>query len=123
MMDYWLCPPKDTKFNLEGFMNSDYSSSAALQITACNNYTNINNVCASPEQIEELMLNSTNFSVNIFFTNPVINPNQKEYIDYYLEDNAYAIFSKNIAAQMKIFLADYLITSDNSYWPFESISQ
>ena len=69
------------------------------------------------------MLNSTNFSVNIFFTNPVINPNQKDYIDYYLEDNAYAIFSKNIAAQMKIFLADYLITSDNSYWPFESISQ
>lgn len=68
------------------------------------------------------MLNATNFSANIFFTNPVINPNQKDYIDYYLEEDAYAIFSKDTAAQMKIYFADYLITSDNSYWPFESNS-
>ncbi len=46
------------------------------------------------------MTNSTNFSFNIFFTNPVINPNQKDYIDYYLEDNGYAFFSKNIGSQI-----------------------
>lgn len=69
------------------------------------------------------MANSTNFVFSIFFTNPVINPNQKDYIDYYLEDNGYAIFSRDIGAQIKIFLADYLITSDNSYWPFSSLSE
>ncbi len=31
------------------------------------------------------------------------------------------MFSKELGSQTFIFISDYTITSDNSYWPFESI--
>ena len=58
--------------------------------------------------------------MNIFFTNPVINPSMKDYIDYYLDQQGLTIFGKNLGSQSHIYFADYTITSDNSYWPFKS---
>lgn len=57
------------------------------------------------------------------FVNPVLNPGQTDYIDYYLESLTQAIFSEFLSSDNLINYADYEINSDNSIWPFESINK
>jgi hypothetical protein len=64
------------------------------------------------------LASSSNFKFNFFFTNPVINPNEKDYLNYYLEEQAASLFSKNLGGQNTIFFSDYLIQNDNSILPF-----
>lgn len=54
------------------------------------------------------------------FSNPVINPGQTDYIDYYLESLSQAIFSETLGSDNLINYADYEIDTDNSIWPFAS---
>lgn len=86
-MDNWLCPPINTTFNLQGQYSSDLSNIGMITVTACNNYSNINNVqsvCATPDEITAYFANYTNILFGYLFSNPVLNPSQTTYIDYYL---------------------------------------
>jgi len=52
------------------------------------------------------------------YINPVINPNQQNFISHYVDGYDYLMFSKDTASRYWIRFADYTINSDNSIWPF-----
>jgi hypothetical protein len=43
-------------------------------------------------------------------------------MSYYLDDKTYAIFSKTSGAQNILYFADYSLTTDESFWPYEQKS-
>ncbi len=73
--------------------------------------------------IDELMRNKTNFYLSLQYINPVINPNEPDYMSYYLEGNDYVIFSATQGSEAWFFFSDYQITTDNSIFPFSQNSE
>ena len=57
------------------------------------------------------------------YINPVINPNQQNVINYYLESNDYVIFSSQIGSEAWVYFSDYTINTDDSIWPYAHNSQ
>ena len=57
----------------------------------------------------------------LYTINAVINPDQKDYIQYYLEDRNFLIFTKEMGLEMNLFYQDVTINSDVSIIPFEDI--
>ena len=56
------------------------------------------------------------------YINPVINPNQPNFISHYVDGNDYILFSKDTGSQLWLRFSDYTINSDNSIWPFTTNS-
>ena len=56
------------------------------------------------------------------YINPVINPNQQNFISHYVDGYDFLMFSKDTASRYWLRFADYTINSDNSIWPFKTNS-
>ena len=56
------------------------------------------------------------------YINPVINPNQQNFISHYVDGYDFLMFSKETGSRYWIRFADYTINSDNSIWPFTTNS-
>lgn len=50
--------------------------------------------------------------------NSIINPQEPEYIEYYLEDRQWIIFGSEMGAELDMYLTEIDITSDNSILPY-----
>jgi hypothetical protein len=59
--------------------------------------------------------------LTVYFTNPLINPENQEYLTYYLEDTNYLTFSSDYGAEALIYVDDYSISTDNSILPVSSV--
>lgn len=58
---------------------------------------------------------------DFYFTNPQINPDKKDYKQYYLEDMTYAIFGSDLGSETFLYFTDYTVSTDYSIWPFSNI--
>ena len=56
------------------------------------------------------------------YINPVINPNQPNFISHYVDGNDYILFSKETGSEYWLRFSDYTINSDESIWPFTTNS-
>lgn len=56
---------------------------------------------------------------SVYYINSVVAPDQKEPIQYYLEDKDYVYFGKNLGAANYIFISDYKVTTDYSIFPYQ----
>lgn len=54
------------------------------------------------------------------FINPILNPSEKDYLSYYLEDNNFIYFNNQTAEDEYLFAEEYTINSDNSLFVFPS---
>ena len=81
----WLCPALNSEFQLIGSQSSCQYKMTSVKLSICKNSTNYNN-CAPQTVIDDTLNQYPNFYFRIKFTNPVINPNQPDYIQYYVED-------------------------------------
>ncbi len=85
-IDYALCPPKGTKLNAQGRITSDIFSQFTVQINKCNTTANLN--CASdPMMAYAQQMSGGYFRVGMPMVTALINPGDKEYVKYYVEDN------------------------------------
>ena len=57
----------------------------------------------------------------LYFINPQINSDQKEYKKYYLEDMSYVIFGRTMGSESFLYFTDYTISTDYSIWPYQHI--
>ena len=120
-MNKWACLPLNQTIPLLGTPNSRNNSFLGLGIYPCNNATN-NNSCAPQKEIDRIFSQYGNFIVNMNYINPVINPNQPNFISHYVDGNDYILFSKDTGSQLWLRFSDYTINSDNSIWPFKTNS-
>jgi hypothetical protein len=60
------------------------------------------------------------FYFTLYYSNPVINSDRKDYKSYYLEDENYVIFGDSMGSLTYVYFTDYTINTDNSIWPFEN---
>ena len=58
---------------------------------------------------------------DFYFTNPQINPDKKDYKQYYLEDGSYIIFGRSLGSETFLYFTDYTVSTDYSIWPFEHV--
>jgi hypothetical protein len=93
----WLCLPLNVPISLRGSYTSPIYDVVQINVFPCQNDTQ-NGTCASQEEISNLFDTYGNFYLTINYVNPVINPNEQDYISYYIEGNDYVIFSETIGS-------------------------
>lgn len=72
-LDEWLCLSPGSILPLAGRYSSDLFKYGKLSVLTCANNTD----CASDDEISEyLRVNEGVITINLYFVNPVINPNQ-----------------------------------------------
>lgn len=58
------------------------------------------------------------FSLGMFYVNPLINAGEQVYLDYYFEDRNFVTFTKNLGSYSFARIQDYEIQTDESLLPF-----
>lgn len=92
----------------------------AIQASPCDNYTS-GGRCAPQADIDSLFTIHKNFYLNFNYINTVINPDQQNFMSYYVETTDYVIFSSTIGSESYLYFSDYTINTDDSILPFEHI--
>lgn len=89
--------------NLRNFEIRIYECNASLLSTRpCINQTVIDN-----------MINTVgSVSAILFYVNPLINPGDINYLDYYLDDTNFISFTKFQGAYTMVYVEDYVIETD-----------
>lgn len=117
-----MCPPLNTSINLYGKYSSEYASQYVITASACNNLTDPDRPCASPQEIQDLFTAYENyFYFDIYYTNTQINPDEKDYKKDYIEDESYAIFGSSLGSENFLYFTDYTVETDYSIWPYQHI--
>ena len=81
----WLCPPTGTILPVQGKFTSQVFKYAQLTISQCTaNSLYPGTTCKTSSDISSFITNNGQFTANIYFINPVINPADNNYISYYL---------------------------------------
>ena len=52
------------------------------------------------------------------YLNTILNPQQSAYKQRYVEDRAYSYFGPTLGSVITLQAADYVVTTDESIWPF-----
>ena len=118
----WLCPKKGYEVILKGKYASNESKQISIKIYPCKNTSFPLDSCASPGEITDYFLKKGDqMYFTFYFINVVINPNQANYVKYYLEDQSFIIFGSQIGTETYLYLSDYTISTDNSIWPYPNM--
>lgn len=90
-------------------------------MAACNSSNALfpNTSCHSSSDIQAFLTNNTQFTFNYYFVNTVINPNDKKFISYYLEDSNYFAFDNTLGVNANLFYTDYKIQTDTTFLPWQ----
>lgn len=116
----WLCPPLGTVIPLQGKFTSDSFKYAQLVISECtDNVLYPNTTCKSGTDITDFLSSNGQFTISIYLINPVLNPGDPSFINYYLEDSNYFSFDTYTGISANLFYNDYKVTSDNSIMPWQ----
>ena len=83
-----------------------------LSIRRCDNTTNSTRICDSETAVDNFFTSVGTVFVNLVFANPLINPGNTEYLDYYLEDKNFFTFSKTQGSYSIGELEDFAIETD-----------
>jgi predicted adenine nucleotide alpha hydrolase (AANH) superfamily ATPase len=63
--------------------------------------------CANSSTFTSALYNHETFKLNVYFANPIIDPSEKEYLDYSLEDTIYFEFTDMLGVRSHIFFSEY----------------
>jgi hypothetical protein len=120
----WLCPAVGAAFHLEGSYLGAAFSQYMVRVTACHNETDPDRPCAPQADIEAQSFHGKGFYYfNIYYSNPMINADQKDFISYYVEDRTYVMFGDSVGTESFLYFSDYTVTTDSSIWPYTSTQQ
>ena len=57
-------------------------------------------------------------TLNFYYLNTFLNPDQPNYKQQYFEGNSYAFFGPTLGSDISLEIADFEIITDESIWPF-----
>lgn len=117
----WLCPPDGTVVQLQGKYSSDMFKYYKIGVVACTAATAaaFNQTCATAAQITSFISANQAFQLNFYYVNTIINANNKDYIQLYLDDTNYFPFTITNGMNANFFLSSYKINNDESIWPIQ----
>jgi len=108
-----LCPKLNQKVNVGGKYISPVFSRIEASLYPCSNSTDPSRPCGPIERIDKIIDMFSTISFALGTINPVVNPDQKNYIVNYVEDRNYVLLSKgNLGLRTTIFMNEVTITSD-----------
>ena len=70
--------------------------------------------------INSIFANAGQLYANLLIINPLINPGNIEYIDYYIEDKNFVAFSNSLGGFAVGYAEDFTIETDESLLPFSA---
>ena len=94
-MSTWLCLPLNKTYAVAGNYISEIQKSLDITVSKCNNATDPSRPCATPAEIEAFLRSDSQFYWTPYFMNPLINPQNDNYLTYYLEDKWYVMSGYN----------------------------
>lgn len=83
-MNTWLCLPVNKTYTVSGNYISEIQKSLDIIVSKCNNGTDPSRPCATPQEIDWFLGNDSQLYWTPYFMNPLINPQNKDYLTYYL---------------------------------------
>ena len=98
----WVCPSLKALSWLKGFQSSGNYRTISVSVKSCVNSSTNGNRCANQSDIDATLQTFTSFQLKFNFVNSVINPNEPNYLKYYLEDRNFALFSKRSGTEMNL---------------------
>lgn len=116
-LDRWLCLPDNMTLQFQGKYSSSVFKYAKISVQNCSILAGDNRTCASPTYINNFITSSGSANFNYYFVNTIINPQDKQYISYYIEDKNYFQFTKTLGMTANMFISSYQIDTDQSLWP------
>lgn len=84
LYETWLCPELGSKYLLEGTFVSNFYNQIRISISKCTNESNPDRPCFPQNEIDDLMNKHGNFYFSVNYINTVVNPNEVDYLSYYL---------------------------------------
>ena len=113
-----FCPQIGTTAQIFGKFSNGRLKSINLEIYACDpSHSAI--PCANKTQLEQFwdrMGGATVF--NLFYLNTIITPDQASYKQHYFEERQYGFIGPTLGCDVKLQIADYTVSTDQSIWPF-----
>lgn len=68
------------------------------------------------------MAANTSFTFNYYYVNTILNPQNSDYLGYYLEDRNYFTFTPTLGVTANIFISSFEIDTDQSLLPNTQIA-
>lgn len=75
----------------------------------CNSSLEPSRPCVSDSLIDNLQMRLGQFTVGLFYVNPLINPASEDYLDYYFEDRNFLTFTTKMGAYSMAHVQDFTI--------------
>lgn len=117
----WLCPEIGFSSAIYGKYTSEKSSILSLEVGRCIDSPGMD-PCASDDQIATFWdENGGSTLFAYYYINKIINPDQPEYKQLFIEDTEFAYFGPSMGVEAFVELSDYTIDTDTSIWPFEDV--
>ena len=120
-IDTWMCMPLNLEVEIKGKYASEVSQLLEVSISQCTNSSQWTVPCAPQTTIDQLFANDTNFFFTLYFINPIINADSQEFLEYYIEDSNYIIFSATRGEECQLLMEDFTINTDESIIPLSEI--
>jgi hypothetical protein len=115
-LNYSLCPPIDYTFEIGGRVTSNVYKQFSVNIQACNNA--INPKCASSAYISGLLSAMGSFTLAVPVVNTIVNANDQEYMQIYIEDRNYYYFTTSYGVRVAASIEQNEINTDTSIMPY-----
>jgi hypothetical protein len=117
-----LCPVLGQAILLQGKYTSDMFQYAQIIISECTaNSTDFpGTTCKTSAEVTTFLNSFGQFTFNFYYVNPLLNPGQKDYLRYYLEDRNYFPFNTQTGVLANLFFSDWKVSSDQSIFPWET---
>ena len=80
----WLCLPVNQTYTVSGSKITSIQRSLRITVSRCNNATESSRPCATPAQIDAFLRNNSQLYWLPFFMNPLLNPENANYLSYYV---------------------------------------
>lgn len=71
-----------------------------------------NRTCASSTFIDNFIKSSGSVTLNYYFINTVLNPQDSQYLSYYLEDRNYFTFTRTLGMTANVFISTFTVDTD-----------
>jgi hypothetical protein len=96
-MSNWLCPPLNNKAYLSGDFTASTYRYLNISVSPCIDWLDPHRPCANKSEVQAAF-DDVNDAIRfkVYYTNPLINPGQKNYKSYYLESSNYINFGATI---------------------------
>ena len=105
--DQWLCPMPNLEIELQGKYSSDMFKHYKIGVKQCNDSIDPTRKCVDANKIDKFLNAQETFTFNFYFINTIINPGSSKFLDNYLDDRNYFLFTPADGITANLFISSF----------------